>query len=195
MKKGLRLKGLKLYCYQFHFCAWKTMVLISWLYSFCNRTLFNQYGKYYQGQEFFGFALSWSMNVSEKLVILSQPVRLLWPKRSITFSYDPCVFCFNFLGSHSHKVFVILTFFCGCMAIISDFFWFYKTQSYCALKWEEQQASRKNYMLYNYKKKWSCYHGHLYIWYILFQTPEESWEKVEKEDYILIFFFLAYNLH
>ena len=27
----------------------------------------------------------------------------------------------------------------------------------------------------------------LYLWYILFQTPEESWEKVEKEDYILIY--------
>ena len=62
-----------------------------------------------------------------KLVILSQPVRLKTEincdlKDQSHFLMFHVFFCFNFLGSRSHGVFVILIFFRDCMAIISDFF-------------------------------------------------------------------------
>ena len=97
----------------------------------------------------------------------------MWLKRSITFSYVPCVFCFNFLGSHSHGLFSWLHGRYKWLLLILQ-----NLILLCSKMRGTADFKEKLYLCYRMIKIGHVMKYHLYLWYILFQTPEESWEKV-----------------
>ena len=101
----------------------------------------------------------------------------MWLKRSITFSYVPCIFYFNFLGSCSQGVFVILIFFSW---LHGHYKWLLILQNLILLcsKMRGTAGFKEKLYVTEWKKIGHVMKYCLYLWYILFQTPEESWEKV-----------------